>query len=183
MKNKLNNTKYLIAGIVFTSVAILIVVFLLVNNSSKSNIIAPQPPKEYFWDKISDIRFTDNNNVDIDMNQYKGKPVLINMWATWCSFCVEELPDFDKLQSEYKDQVVILAVNRAESKNDVENFINSNNVNNLTILTDKEDKLYVKVGGFSMPETLFINKDGYLQIHKRGFMKYDEMKQLADSIL
>src|SRR3989344_2567738 len=60
------------------------------------------------------LSFTDNTGANIKLADFKGEPLVINSWASWCPFCVEELPAFVSLQGEFKDKITVVAVNRAE---------------------------------------------------------------------
>lgn len=115
---------------------------------------------------------------------FRGKPVVANTWATWCPFCVNELPDFVEIQKEFGDEVVILAINRKESPSRVSRFIGELGIaDDLTFLLDPNDSFYREIGGFSMPETIFVDRDGVIQFHKRGPMDADEIRQRLQSIL
>ncbi|WP_281283045.1 TlpA family protein disulfide reductase [Verticiella sediminum] len=52
-------------------------------------------------DAFFERRFADLQGVSAAMSDYRGKPVLVNFWATWCAPCVKEMPDLDALQSEF----------------------------------------------------------------------------------
>ncbi|MFQ5999048.1 MAG: TlpA family protein disulfide reductase, partial [Candidatus Bathyarchaeia archaeon] len=51
----------------------------------------------------------------VSLSDFTGKPVVVNFWASWCPFCVEELPDFETIGQELGDEVVFISINRAES--------------------------------------------------------------------
>ncbi|GJM68181.1 hypothetical protein HMSSN036_03970 [Paenibacillus macerans] len=58
------------------------------------------------------------------LGDYKGKAVVINFWATWCTYCVKEMPALQTQWEKWKDQdVVILGINTGEDKMTVENFV------------------------------------------------------------
>ncbi|MFB3042767.1 MAG: TlpA family protein disulfide reductase, partial [Nitrososphaerales archaeon] len=51
----------------------------------------------------------------VSLSDYRGKVVFVNFWATWCPFCVDEIPDLERAFEEYGGDVAILGINRAES--------------------------------------------------------------------
>ena len=119
------------------------------------------------------------------LQEYRGKPVIANSWAIWCPFCIKELADFAAVQKEFGDEVVILAINRAESPSAIQEFLGELGVaEGLVFLLDPSDSFYrEKLQGFSMPETLFIDREGNIQFHKRGPMDEAEIRQRLQQIL
>lgn len=116
--------------------------------------------------------------------QYRGKPLVVNVWASWCPFCLEELKDFALVQRELGGQVVILAVNRQESLAQAKRFTDELGVtDDLIFLLDADDAFYRKVGGFSMPETVFYDRQGNVKIHKRGPVDAQELREKLKEIL
>lgn len=112
----------------------------------------------------------------IKLSDLRDKNVIINFWATWCGFCVEEMPDLQKLQETYKDEdLVILAVNVGETKEKVEKFIEDNQLN-LTVLLDKNSSIANTYGLRSFPSTLAINKKGEVVSGYVGMLTYEQME-------
>lgn len=73
--------------------------------------------------KANDLNFPMLNGKNFVLSKLEGKPVLINVWATWCPPCVGEMPAFEKLKNEYKDKINIVAIDFGEKKEVVEKFI------------------------------------------------------------
>jgi thiol-disulfide isomerase/thioredoxin len=118
--------------------------------------------------------------------QYKGTPVIANSWAIWCPFCVKELADFASVQRQLGDEVVVVAINRAESDTSIRDFLGEINIseNDLLFMTDSGDVFYRKtLNGFSMPETLFIDREGNVHFHKRGPMDEAEILERLKELL
>ena len=55
-----------------------------------------------------DFTLKDMNGVDVKLESFKGKVILLNFWATWCGPCRAEIPSLVELQEQYKDDLVIL---------------------------------------------------------------------------
>jgi len=119
----------------------------------------------------------------VTLDTHSGQTRVINLWSTWCPFCVDELPEFAELQKRYPD-IVVIAINRAEIPRTalgyIENTLGSRD--SLLWLDDPEDSYYQAIGGFAMPETLFVDGDGNIRVHKRGPIKLDEMSQIIEEI-
>lgn len=140
--------------------------------------------QEEKFDQVPAFTLNDWNGNEVSLSDFKGKPLIINSWAVWCPFCLDELPDFAKLQEEMGDRIIIIAIDRAESTARQKKFTDELEVTGkLLFLNDPSDSFYKSIGGFSMPETLFVDKDGNILIHKRGPMKFNEMKEKVNSIL
>jgi thiol-disulfide isomerase/thioredoxin len=124
----------------------------------------------------------DGNIVESD--DFKGKILVLNAWATWCPFCVNELPEFRRLQNEFPEDIVVIGINRAESKRTAKDYTDKAELTGgLIFLLDSNDLFYKSIGGFSMPETIFVDPRGKLLIHKRGPLAFDEMKEIINTIL
>src|SRR5438445_12606230 len=65
---------------------------------------APQPAPE--------TRFTDADGKPFSLADFRGKPVVINLWATWCRPCLKEMPSLDRLQTALGDKLVVAAVSQ-----------------------------------------------------------------------
>jgi len=134
--------------------------------------------------RVPDFALSNYNGQTVSLNDFAGKPLVINSWAAWCPFCVKELKDFGTVQRELGDKVVFIAVDRAESLETAKNFTDENGVTDeLVFLLDPEDSFYQAIGGFSMPETIFVDSAGTIVDHKRGPMEIGEIRERAQRIL
>ena len=131
-----------------------------------------------------DFSLQDYEGNTIRRSQFLGKALVLNCWASWCPFCVEELPDFARVQEEFGGQAVVIAINRAESQVTAKKFSDQVGVTGrLTLLLDPADSFYRSIGGFSMPETIFVDKDGFIRHHKRGPMDVSEIRGRVTRLL
>lgn len=129
---------------------------------------------------LPELTLKNYDGAEIKLADLKGKPLVINMWASWCPFCREELSHFTELQKELGDRVMIVAVNRGEQLETTQQFSSQSAEGpRMTFLLDPEDTLYPALGGFSMPETIFVDAEGNIAAHKRGPMTLEEMRRRA----
>lgn len=127
--------------------------------------------------------YTDLNGVPVDLSQFKGKPLIINAWATWTPFSATELPLLTSVKVTHGDAINVIAINRMEQTALIRSFLTTFSIpETLVFLTDPTDYFYTAVGGFSMPETLFYSSDGVLVAHKRGVLTESELQELVKSI-
>jgi len=116
----------------------------------------------------------------VELKQFKGKVVVINFWASWCPYCVDEMPEFEKLSKEMGDKVVIIGVNRAESLEKQSEFLNSLSVKiTYRLLLDTNDESSKSYDVRVMPTTFFLNENGIIAQKNLGPLTVDQMKQLV----
>lgn len=111
---------------------------------------------------IPAFTFKDAAGADKSLADFKGRVVLLNLWATWCAPCRKEMPDLAKLQKELGGpafEVVALSLDRkgAEASSV---FLKETGADNLALYTDVESKALAAVNALGLPATLLIDKDG-----------------------
>lgn len=98
----------------------------------------------------------------VRLSALRGKPVLLNFWATWCPPCVQETPALVALQKQLGDKVVILAVSMDEDADAYKAFT-AKRMPGLLTVRDPDKKSSAMYGTFAYPETFLIDKDGKIQ--------------------
>ena len=121
------------------------------------NIVLIKNPKLY-----ENVIFMDKNQKNINLEDFKGKLVILNFWATWCAPCREEMPSLDDLQSNTKlDNLKIFPINIGQEKiSKSEFFFKELNIKNLDIYIDAPVTLAKKFALRGVPTTILINKEG-----------------------
>jgi cytochrome c biogenesis protein CcmG, thiol:disulfide interchange protein DsbE len=95
----------------------------------------------------------------VTLSQLRGKPVVLNFWATWCPPCIEEMPSLVQLQKQMGDKVTILAVSEDADDGAYKQFVRDHGVDLLTV-RDTERKTNEVYGTFKFPETFIIDRNG-----------------------
>lgn len=135
------------------------------------------------FNKLASLEFKDYEGNIVKLTDFAGTPMIVNSWATWCPFCVQELSDFAEVKKEFGDDILIIAIDRAESISSAKRFSDNIGVTDvLTMLVDDGDDFYRSIGGFSMPETIFIGIGGEIKDHKRGPMTVVEMEDKINKL-
>jgi cytochrome c biogenesis protein CcmG/thiol:disulfide interchange protein DsbE len=98
----------------------------------------------------------------VTLSQFRGKPVLLNFWATWCPPCVEEIPSLVELQRQVGDRIVILTVSMDVDKSAYDSF-RQRHMPGLLTVRDPDHKSSTLYGTFAYPETFLIDRDGKIQ--------------------
>ncbi len=111
------------------------------------------------FDQISLVNLQDN---DVSLSQYRGKVVLVNVWATWCGPCVMEMPGLDHLSATLGgDDFVVLPVSIDRGGSHQANpFLNRMGVKSMTPLFDRSNSIGRFLSASRIPVTLIIGRDG-----------------------
>lgn len=136
---------------------------------------------------VPNFQFTDGDGNTVDFDNFKGKPVVINFWGTWCPWCVEEMDDFNRLVGEYGNDVnfIFLDVPNGEDETPqkVEQFLTDNGYSNITSYYDSMLQGCYMFGLNSFPVTVYVDSEGCLYNAAIGMTNYDDVKQIVDSML
>lgn len=115
---------------------------------------------------VSQIAFTGPDGKQMTLGDYKGKVLLVNLWATWCAPCREEMPELDSLQAQKGgEDFEVVAINiDTGSDEKPKNFLNEIGVKNLALNRDASmssfNELKRKNLAFGLPVTLLVDGDG-----------------------
>ena len=122
-----------------------------------NNMVINEIPKP-----ILSLIFEDFLGNEINLNQYKGKLVIINFWATWCAPCKKEMPSLDKLyQDNNFKNLKVFAVNMEKpNKSKTKNFFTELDVKKLEIFFDSNLNFVKKFKLRGLPTTVLINTKG-----------------------
>lgn len=113
---------------------------------------------------------------EVSLEDYRGKIVFLNFWATWCQYCRAEMPDVQKLHEEYED-VVVLAVDVREEQDVVEEYIDEGGYTFQVLMdTTGEVSEYYYVSG--LPTTYTIRADGSISRYFSGMLTYEQMEEM-----
>ena len=121
------------------------------------NLVLVKNPKIY-----EDVIFKDINQNDVNLDDFKGKLLILNFWATWCSPCRDEMPSLDNLQSNSNfNNLKIFPINIGrEDISKSEFFFKELNIKNLDIYIDAPITLAKKFSIRGVPTTILFNKEG-----------------------
>lgn len=128
--------------------------------------------------------YTDLDGNIVSMRDFRGKPLIINAWATWIPFSQTELKVLSDIAHEYGDAVTVLAINRMEHPSVIRSFLAAFSIENgVRILVDPTDHFYTATGGYAMPETLIFDAEGVLVEHTRGTFTESTLRERITSVL
>ena len=133
-----------------------------------------------------DFQLEDLNGNSIALNDFYGKPILLNFFATWCNPCREEIPLLETIHddSRWQDEdLVILAVDIGEKKTTVKDFVEQYGIS-FKVLVDTEREVSMQYFVRGVPTTYFINRKGVIQnITIGAFAGVEEIEKNLNKII
>lgn len=111
---------------------------------------------------LADVAFVDGAGMAMSLKDFRGKIVLLNLWATWCAPCREEMPSLDRLQQELGSdtfEVVALAVDRTGAAA-AQKFLDEIGVKGLKLYADPTTRSGSALKAIGMPTTILIDAEG-----------------------
>ncbi len=121
-----------------------------------------------------------NDNLH-NLDNYAGKPVLINFWTTWCPYCVVEMPLMQELHESGQD-VAVIAINVQEKKEDVETFIDGEGYT-FTVLLDEQAQVSGAYQVRGLPTTFAVDGTGTITAIRVGAFDAEGLAALVESAL
>jgi thiol-disulfide isomerase/thioredoxin len=108
-----------------------------------------------------DTEFQDPDGEPVTLADFKGKPLLVNLWATWCAPCVEEMPTLNALAAREGGRLQVIAVSQdLEGREKVERFLADNKLGELEAYLDPQMALMGKLGVGVLPTTILFDPEG-----------------------
>lgn len=109
--------------------------------------------------RLPAVALTDSQGAAVALQDYQGKPLVINLWATWCPPCRREMPVLAEAQRN-EPGVTFLFVNQGEGLGDVQRFLDGQSLGLQNVLLDANGQLGQQVGSRALPTTLFYDAEG-----------------------
>ncbi|RTL91473.1 TlpA family protein disulfide reductase [Ancylobacter aquaticus] len=127
---------------------------------------AAEPPQNFVLRAapvpVPELQFTDSGGQPRTLADFRGKLVLLNVWATWCLSCRKEMPMLDRLQAELGGpyfEVVTLSIDRGGPEV-VKRFYAESGIQHLAIHIDTSNKVSPALAIAGLPTTLLIDREG-----------------------
>ena len=136
--------------------------------------------------KAPDFTVQDEKMNRVKLADFKGKPIIINFWATWCGPCKMEMPYFEEAYNQYKDKINFMMVNLTDGQRDtidsVRNFI-ENNKYTFPVYYDTEYSAANAYRTYQIPVTVFIGSDGMIKNMHTGSLRESMLKAYIEELI
>lgn len=131
----------------------------------------------------NDFSLTLLNGETLNLSKLRGKPVVVNFFATWCPPCQEEAPTLEKVYRKYQDKVEFVGVaTSSNNKSDLENFIKEKDLS-FSIGIDTSGTISQKYNVSAIPATFFITDKGDVADSYVGAISEEDLTQKIEELL
>lgn len=125
----------------------------------------------------------DNKGNDVTLSEYKGKTVVLNFFATWCTYCKMELPSLEEINSTRDDIVIFLVatpdIGNEGSKEYIESFMEENGYS-MTVLYDETGEVVSKYNVSGLPTSFFFKPDGSVLGYVPGYVEESSLISILE---
>ncbi|WP_294511121.1 TlpA disulfide reductase family protein [uncultured Intestinimonas sp.] len=146
-----------------------------------------QPAQESEPPKVEAPDFTveDADGEEVRLSDYVGKPIVLNFWASWCSPCKSEMPEFNEAWEELDGEVQFLMVNMTdgarETVDTAKEYVEGQGFS-FPVFFDTGSEAAMAYGAYSLPTTYFIDAEGYVVARAVGAIDGDTLQKGLDLI-
>lgn len=149
-----------------------------VSQNEREEKALDNPATRALSSKEGEAPFTDMSGSAVALDNHVGNVLIVNSWASWSPKSEKDLPLLVQVASEFaKDQVTVLAINRAEPRATAERYLKFVGVSDeVKLILDPEDRYYTSIGGYAMPETIVYDHTGAIVYHHRGAVPAETLR-------
>jgi thiol-disulfide isomerase/thioredoxin len=127
---------------------------------------------------------SDYNGNAVHLYDYRRQVLIAYAWASWCPYCGTEIEGLAQLKATYGDNVQIVAINRGEPLSVARAYTNAlTNTTGVVFLLDPTDSFFKDIGGYAMPEMVFIDSSGAIIFHQRGPIQMSDVQAEIEKLL
>jgi len=155
-------------------------------NSAYASDAEATPDTAIELNPARDFTVQNANGEWVNLSDFRGKPVIINFWATWCGPCKSELPAFDAAYQTHGDKVNFLMVNLTDGTRETTEKVNSfieKNGYTFPVLFDSKSSGAMTYSVYSIPLTVFVDAKGNLLGSHTGAMSAKTLEEYIDTLL
>ena len=127
---------------------------------------------------------SDYNGKAVHLYDYRRQVLIAYAWASWCPYCGAEIEGLAQLKATYGDNVQIVAIDRGEPLAVARAYTNAlTDTSGVVFLLDPTDSFFKDIGGYAMPEMVFIDSSGTIIFHQRGPIQMSDVQMEIEKLL
>jgi thiol-disulfide isomerase/thioredoxin len=131
-----------------------------------------------------DFKLKDMNGVDVKLDSFKGKVILLNFWATWCGPCKAEIPSLVELQEKYADDLVVLGFSVDDTPEKMKPYSEEYKVNYPLLVGNGREDVQNAFGPLlGIPVSVIIGRDGIIAKKHTGIATKEQFEREIQSLL
>ena len=156
------------------------------DNENKENTTPLPEIGTKVGNRFADVTLETMNGGSINTADLRGKIVILNLWASWCPPCKAELPDFDRIATEYKDQVVIVAADVDAGNGGAYSYVQQNFPESDIIFaydTVYGTAYYLAGGNGYVPYTAIMDQNGVIVYSDSGMLSHTVLVNIIEGLL
>lgn len=116
------------------------------------------------------------------LGDLKGRPAVVNFFASWCPPCVAEMPDFEAVHQQRSDEVSFLGLALQDSQSSAEALVELTGVS-YPVAEDPDGTLYRLLDGIAMPTTVFLDAEGRVVDRHSGILSREQLDARIDDLV
>ena len=145
------------------------------SESEQTNMTQENETTEEETSIAPDFTVVDGEGNEHKLSDFFGKPIVLNFWASWCGPCKSEMPDFDEVYGEYKEEIHFLMVNLTdgyqETIESAKTFIEEQGYS-FPVYYDTNLEAMMAYSAYSIPMTFFINAEGEVVAYAKSAISF-----------
>lgn len=181
MNNRVKGILAVVGFVVFMLVVSLGYQFLTTNFDSDNDNV----DQNISGQAAKDFTVIDVEGKEVSLSDFKGKPVVVNFWASWCPPCKEEMPYYNEVYKELGDEVVFMMVDLVDGSRETVDtakaFIKDNGYE-FPVYFDTDQDAAIAYGIYSIPTSIFIDADGKVVKSITGSMTKADLLEEIENI-
>jgi len=131
---------------------------------------------------VPDLAYETFDGDQASLADLAGEPAVVNFWASWCPPCVAEMPDFERVHLDVRDEVRFVGINTQDSLPEAQRLVEETGVT-YDLGLDPNGELFREFGVVSMPSTFFVTDEGTVAHRHAGLLTEAQLRELIDEHL
>ncbi|HXW76206.1 MAG TPA: TlpA disulfide reductase family protein [Candidatus Eremiobacteraceae bacterium] len=173
--------RWLVGGLIVVAVVVLTAMFVPSDFDQARHAFAG-PAEQVVGTKVPDAVVPDIDGGAISLDAYRGRPVLLNLWATWCGPCRREMPALERLSRADAGKISVVSIDQREAPGIVRAYVRRFGVT-FPVGIDDGQQLGTALHLIGLPSSFFVDRDGVIREAVDGEMTFDEMTAKTEQLV